>query len=169
MQTAPTAAHVPADDALAATGEALAAINASLAAMPPVAAMGIRAVALDADGLALHAPLAANVNDKGCAFGGSLASVLTLSAWGLVTARLREQGHAADVYVADSHLRYVAPLYDDLRGYAHLAPGEDWDAFVRCFADRGKARIALAAEVRDAHGRAVATLAARFAALRPAP
>jgi thioesterase domain-containing protein len=169
MQTAPTAAHVPAGDALAATSEALASINASLAAMPPVAAMGIRAVALDADGMALHAPLSANVNDKGCAFGGSLASVLTLAAWGLVDARLRAAGRVADVYVADSHLRYLRPLYDDLHAHARVAPGEDWPAFVRCLDERGKARLALEADVRDAAGHVVATLAARFAALRPLP
>jgi thioesterase domain-containing protein len=147
---------------------ALAALDARFDAMPPAAAMRIRAVALDASGLHLHAPLAQNVNDKGCAFGGSLASVLTLAAWGLVDARLRAAGRQAEVYVADSRLRYLAPLYEDLRAHARIAPGEDWDAFVRCLDERGKARIALEAEIHDAAGRSVATLAARFAALRPA-
>jgi thioesterase domain-containing protein len=156
--------HATADRAAA----DLAAIDARFAAMPPAAAMRIRAVALDDDGLHLHAPLAANVNDKGCAFGGSLASVLTLAAWGLVDARLRAAGHEADVYVADSRLRYLAPLYDDLHAHARVAPGEDWDGFVRCLAERGRARLALEADVRDGAGSVVATLSARFAALRPA-
>ncbi|MGH8030233.1 MAG: YiiD C-terminal domain-containing protein [Arenimonas sp.] len=147
--------------------DALAALDARFAAMPPAAAMQIRAARLDADGLRLHAPLGANVNDKGCAFGGSLASVLTLAAWGLVDARLRELGRPAEVYVADSHLKYLLPLYDDLQAHAWVAPGEDWDAFVRCLDERGKARLALQADVRDGAGRPVATLAARFAALRP--
>lgn len=155
-------------DAAPTDARALAALDARFAAMPPAAAMRIRATRLDADGLRLHAPLAANVNDKGCAFGGSLASVLTLAAWGLVDARLRALGREAEVYVADSRLKYLLPLYDDLQAHAWLAPGQDWTAFVRCLDDRGKARLALEADVRDAAGRPVATLHARFAALRPA-
>jgi len=143
-------------------------INAQFLRMPPVRAMALEARAWDGDVLRLQAPLAANVNDKGCAFGGSLASVLTLAAWGLVDARLRAAGHEADVYVADSRLRYLAPLYDDLLASARIAPGEDWVAFVRCLAERGRARLALEADVRDAAGSVVATLTARFAALRPA-
>jgi len=147
--------------------EALAVLDAKFATMPPALAMRIRAVTLDDDGLRLHAPLAENVNDKGCAFGGSLASVLTLAAWGLVVARLREAGRNADVYVADSRLRYLLPLYADIDTHARLAPGEDWATFVRCLDERGRARVALEAEVRDPAGTVVATLAARFAALRP--
>ena len=162
MDTHATPADVEAEAALAA-------LDIRFATMPPAAAMRIRAVRLDADGLHLHAPLAANVNDKGNAFGGSLASVLTLAAWGLVDARLRAAGRVADVYVADSHLRYLRPLYDDLHAHARVAPGEDWPAFVRCLDERGKARLALEADVRDAAGHVVATLAARFAALRPLP
>jgi thioesterase domain-containing protein len=152
---------------VATTHAALADLDARFAAMPPAAAMRIRAVALDAAGLRLHAPLAQNVNDKGCAFGGSLASVLTLAAWGLVDARLRAIGREAEVYVADSRLRYLAPLYEDLDAHARVAEGEDWAAFVRCLDERGKARLALEADVRDGAGNVVATLAARFAALRP--
>jgi thioesterase domain-containing protein len=156
-------------DAPTTDADALAALDARFAAMPPAAAMRIRATRLDADGLRLRAPLAANVNDKGCAFGGSLASVLTLAAWGLVDARLRALGREAEVYVADSRLKYLLPLYDDLQAHAWIAPGEDWAGFLRCLDERGKARLALEADVRDAAGRTVATLHARFAALRPAP
>ena len=70
-------------------------------AMPPVAAMQ-PAIAHWQDGhLRLRAPLAANVNDKGCAFGGSLCSLMTLAAWGLVYLELalmealRRQGRAS--------------------------------------------------------------------------
>ena len=86
----------------------LAALQDVLDCMPAVRAMQIR---LDgyADGvLRITAPLVANVNDKGNAFGGSLASVLTLSGWALVSLRLRLAGHDAEVYVADSNLRYLA-------------------------------------------------------------
>jgi thioesterase domain-containing protein len=145
----------------------LAAVDAQFRAMPPAVALGVRAVALEPDALRVHAPLAANVNDKGCAFGGSLASVMTLAAWGLVVARLRAERLVADVYVADSRIRYLAPLYADLDAQAWLAPDTDWPTFRRCLAERGRARVSLAAAVHDPAGNAVATLEARFAALRP--
>jgi thioesterase domain-containing protein len=144
----------------------LAAIEAELVAMPPVAALGLRADAYDGEMLRLRAPLAANVNDKGCAFGGSLSSVLTLAAWGLVTARLAEDGLQADVYVADSEVRYKAPLFDDLVAEAVLAEGEDWDAFVATLRQRGRSRITLDATVCLPDGTVATALRGRFVAKR---
>ena len=139
-----------------------------LAAMPPVAAMQIRTLEGDTDAtvLRLRAPLAANVNDKACAFGGSLASVMTLAGWGWLMLRLHAQGDAAGVYVADSQVRYLAPLYDDLLAEAWLADGQDWDGIARLFASRGRARATMSTRVLDASGVAVATMDARFALLR---
>lgn len=148
--------------------DTLDALNAHYAAMPPVAAMQIRAVAFDGDRLQLHAPLAANVNDKDCAFGGSLASLMTLAGWGLLTLKLEQAGLKAEVYVADSQLRYLRPLYADLRGDAALAPDVDWDAVQRAFRDRGRARASIMAWVHGPEGEVVAELEARFALLRPA-
>ena len=142
-------------------------LNAHYAAMPPVAAMQVRARGLDGDALALHAPLAANVNDKACAFGGSLVSLMTLAGWGLLTARLREAGIRADVYVADSQVRYLAPVYTDLEAEAWLAPEVDWDAVLAAWAARGRARAAVLARVPGAEGASAAELSGRFAALRP--
>jgi thioesterase domain-containing protein len=138
-------------------------LNAKLRAMPPVAATGIRAAGFEDGSLRLSAPLVANVNDKGCAFGGSLASLMTLAAWGWLMLRLDEAGLAAEVYVADSQIRYLAPLYDDLVGAAQLAPDQDWPAILRCLRDRQRARATMQAQVFDAAGKAVASLTARFA------
>ena len=55
------------------------ALGRLLAGMPPVAAMAIRVAGYEGTRLRLRAPLAANVNDKDCAFGGSLASLMTLA------------------------------------------------------------------------------------------
>ena len=55
-----------------------------LAEIPLARAMALRVAAYDGDSLALAAPLAPNVNDKGCAFGGSLASLMTLAGWGVI-------------------------------------------------------------------------------------
>ena len=124
--------------------------------------------AFDGDVLQLQAPLAANVNDKGCAFGGSLSGLMTLAGWGLLTLKLESAGLPAEVYVADSHVRYLKPLYSDLHGEARLEPGLDWDAFLRSFRERGRARATVLAALRDPDGVFVAELSGRFAALRPA-
>ena len=148
--------------------KALDALNAHLTAMPPVAAMQVRAVAYGDGALRLSAPLAANVNDKGCAFGGSMAGIMTLAGWGLLTLAIEDEGLAAEVYVADSHVRYLKPLYADLSAEARFEPGLDWPAFVRSLRERGRARAGLLATLRDPEGVAVAELTGRLAALRPA-
>ena len=141
-------------------------LEAQFAAMPPVAAMRLRVLACDGDVLRVHAPLDANVNDKGCAFGGSMASAMTLAGWGLLTLRLAEADLAAEVYVADSQLRYLKPLYADLVAEAWLEPGTDWDAAMRSLIERGRARVTVLARVLDPEGHAVAEFGGRFAALR---
>ncbi len=144
------------------------ALNAHYLAMPPVAAMQVRALAFSGDVLSLTAPLAANVNDKGCAFGGSMAGVMTLAGWGLLTLKLEAEGLPAEVYVADSHVRYLKPLYADLHAQARFEPGVDWTAFVRSLRERGRARAGVLATLHDPEGAVVAELSGRFAALRPA-
>ncbi len=144
----------------------LAQLDRLLFAMPPVAAMAIRSEAFDGDVLRLVAPLAANINDKDCAFGGSLASVMTLAGWGWLTLACARAGVQAEVYVADSQIRYLAPLYADLQAEARLAEGEDWAAVLRCLAERGRARVAMEARVPGANGVPAATLSARFALKR---
>jgi thioesterase domain-containing protein len=143
--------------------ERLARLGATLAAMPPVAAMGITVVEHVDHRLTLAAPLAANLNDKGNAFGGSLASILTLSGWGLTTLELEAAGLQADVYVADSQVRYLAPLYGDLQATAQQADDASWEVFLERFAKRGHASIQLQAQIL-ADGRPAATLAGRFVA-----
>lgn len=150
-----------------ATTDALAALDAHYAAMPPVAAMQVRTRDYDGARLRLTAPLAANVNDKGCAFGGSLAGLMTLAAWGLVTLKLGEAGRRAEVYVADSQIRYLAPLYDTLVAEARLAEAETWEGFLATYAERGRARAIVHARVALPNGGDAATLVARFAALGP--
>lgn len=140
-------------------------LQSLLDAMPPVAALGVRVARCDAERVVLEAPLARNVNDKACAFGGSLASLLTLAAWGALDAALRARGIAAEVYVADSTLKYHAPLYSDLVAVAEVPGAEALDALQAKLAQRGRGGIVLEAMVNDAKGQPVTTLSARYAAV----
>ena len=141
-------------------------LDAHYQAMPPVAAMQLSIVGYDGHRLRLHAPLSANVNDKGCAFGGSLGSLMTLAAWGLVTLRVQEAGMQADVFVADSRIRYLAPLFADLAAEAELEASASWDDFLMTLRERGRARTELVARVPLPDGGVAAEFAARYVAFR---
>jgi len=131
-----------------------------------VAAMRLSIAGYDGQRLRLCAPLAANVNDKGCAFGGSLGSLMTLAAWGLVTLRVQEAGMQADVFVADSRIRYLAPLFADLEAEAELDTAASWDDFIATLRERGRARTELVARVPLPDGGIAAEFAARYVAFR---
>lgn len=138
-----------------------------LNSIPPVHALQVRLAGYDGNRLSLAAPLAPNVNDKGSAFGGSLVSVMTLAAWALVSMKLEEASHVAEVYVQDSAVRYLTPLHHDLLAVAQLGPGQDWDQLMTTFAQRGKARAQLQAQICDPAGVVCCTLEGRFVALAP--
>ena len=89
-------------------------LDAHYQSMPPVALMQLSIAGYDGRRLQLHAPLSVHVNDKGCAFGGSLASMMTLASWGVVSLLVERAGLHADIFVADSQIRYLAPLFADL-------------------------------------------------------
>ena len=141
--------------------EALQELREYCRGMPPVAAMRVDVEGPHGDALRLTAPLSANVNDKGNAFGGSLASVMTLSGWALVSMRLGLAGKQAEVYVADSNIRYRAPVYGDLLATARLAPDQNWDDFLTLFTKRGRARVTVRAAIEGG----AAEFEGRFVAL----
>ncbi len=150
------------------TAASLDAIAAHYRSMPPVAAMDISILGYDGEALRLHAPLARHVNDKGCAFGGSLVSLMTLAGWGLVTLHLEQAGIAADVFVADCDVRYLAPLYADLQAEARLDGGASWDDFIATLRQRGRARATLRATVPLPAGGIATECSARYVAIAKA-
>ena len=143
---------------------ALRALDAHYQAMPPVAAMRLRIAGYDGERLRLRAPLSAHVNDKGCAFGGSLSSLMTLAVWGLVSLRLQEAGLDGPVYVADSSVRFRVPLFADLEAEAWLQEG-DWDSACADLRSRGRTSLMIASRVGPGDGSAAAVCSARYVAM----
>ncbi|SEM15155.1 thioesterase domain-containing protein, putative [Pseudoxanthomonas sp. GM95] len=140
-------------------------LRATCAAMPPLAAMQLSLQRFDGERLHVGAPLSANVNDKGTAFGGSLSGLMTIAGWGLATLKLQQAGFDAEVYVADSTVRYRAPLLHDLQAEAWLDPDTRWDEFIETFRRRGKARAQVLAQVLLPEGGVAAELSGRYVAL----
>lgn len=140
-----------------------------LETIPLARAMGLSLLDYDGNRLALSAPLATNVNDKGCAFGGSMASLMTLAGWGLINLKLGEAESAADVFVADCAITWMEPLWDQLVAEAAAEPGQNWDDFLADFQKRGKARMGIVVEMTSVQGGAVVCkMFARFVAKRQA-
>lgn len=136
--------------------------------IPLARAMNAHIAGFDGECMTMTAPLEPNINDKGCAFGGSLATLMTLTCWALVETRLRQRGSDCDVFVADSTVRYLAPVWDDLRAEAKLAPGADWAPFFATLDARGRARADFTCVVPGPDGKPMASLDARFVAKRRA-
>ena len=133
--------------------------------VPLARAMDVTVADYDGTRLVLAAPLAPNVNDKGCAFGGSMISLLTLAGWGLVTLKLNAAGLSADVFVQDSAISYLSPVWEEILAEAGAGPDESWDDFCATLRGRGRARISVEAEVAAAQGGLVAArFTARFVA-----
>ncbi|MGO1071030.1 YiiD C-terminal domain-containing protein [Lysobacter sp. CA199] len=147
------------------TDAALQRLHQHYQSMPPVAAMQVSIAGYDGQRLQLHAPLSYHLNDKGCAFGGSLASMMTLASWGVVSLGIENAGMHADVYVADSQTRYLAPLFADLDVHAQLAPDADWRSFLNTLRDRGRARTSLVARALLPEGGVATEFTARYVAI----
>lgn len=132
--------------------------------IPLAHAMDLQLAGCDNETLTLLAPLAPNVNDKGCAFGGSLVSLMTLSGWALVELALRKRGLDCDVFVAESSVHYLSPLWRDFRSVARLAADASWATFFSTLLTRGRARVSVHCEVPGDDGKPGATFSARFVA-----
>lgn len=129
--------------------------------IPLARAMQLRVPRYTGDEIEMTAPLAPNINDKGCAFGGSMASLLTLAGWGLIELGLRAQGLACDIYVGDSQVRYQEPVWSELRGVARFVEPDALADMLQSLRTRGKGHADVVCEIAG-EPRAAAVLTARF-------
>ncbi len=134
-------------------------------AMPPVAALQPNVEHWGDGHLRLRAPLAVNVNDKGCAFGGSLGSLMTLAAWGLVYLELAQAGIDADIFVADSRVRYLKPVFEDLQVDAGFDDAGERATLLDVLRKQGRASIRLQARTLLSDGGVAATFVGRYVAI----
>lgn len=153
-------------DVLAKPASALDALSAHFAGMPPVAALQPDIADWRDGRLRLSAPLSANVNDKGCAFGGSLVSLMTIAAWGLVFLELAQAGIEADIFVADSRVRYLKPVFEDLVVDATFDDPAERAALADTLRKQGRASIRLKSESLLADGGVAASFVGRYVAIR---
>jgi thioesterase domain-containing protein len=117
--------------------------------------MGVVVERADDDGIVLSAPLAANANYKGTAFGGSLFSVAVLVGWAWVTRYLATTPFIADTVIQESTIRYLSPVHGTLRATSQPPSAESIEKFRKMLQRAGRGRIRLAVPIH--HGQTLAT------------
>jgi len=131
--------------------------------IPITRAMGVRVLEYDGRRLVLSAPLDANVNHLGTAFGGSLNALAVLSGYGLLWLELRDTD--SHIVIRESSISYVRPVRGPLRAVCLRPEADALAQFKQTFHQKGKARIALSATIEDG-GQAAVSFRGTFVAMR---
>ncbi len=124
--------------------------------IPITRQIGLEVAAYDGARLTLRAPLVPNVNHKSTAFAGSLNAVATLAGWGLVWLLLRERGLRGTIVIHESSSQYRLPVRDDFQAICSMPDAQQVETFIAALRRRGKARLALSANILDGDRVAVA-------------
>lgn len=117
-----------------------------VAHIAPAHALGLTIV--EVEPLTIAAPLAANLNDKGTAFAGSLYSAAALAGWALLTRWCSAESIDAEVALHESSARFRAPARAPFRATARAPWPADLEKLKRMLARAGRGRIELSVEVR---------------------
>lgn len=110
--------------------------------IPLTRAMGVQVESYDQGRLVLTAPLGANHNHLGTAFGGSLSAIATLAGYGLLWLELGDR--KAHIVVRKSSISYLHPVRGMIRAICQRPDEATAAAFRAKFSEQGKARITLA-------------------------
>lgn len=131
--------------------------------IPITRAMGVKVEDYDGERLILSAPLEANVNHLGTAFGGSIHALAVLSGYGLLWLELHDT--ECHIVIRSSAISYERPVTDDLRATCFRPEAEALEECKKTFHQKGKARIALTATI-ESEGKTAVRFEGTFVALR---
>jgi thioesterase domain-containing protein len=109
--------------------------------------MGVTVEDYDGERLVLRAPLEANVNHLGTAFGGSLNALAVLSGYGLLWLELQDSD--CHIVVRDISISYERPVSGDLRATCVRPDARVMEAFKTTFQQKRKARVSLSASIES--------------------
>jgi thioesterase domain-containing protein len=115
--------------------------------IPLTRAMGVRVESCDDQTVVLTAPISANHNHLGTAFGGSLAALMMLAGYALLWLELQESD--AHVVVSESKIKFRRPVKGEIRATCRRPETVVLEKFLADFAANGKARIGLRITVAD--------------------
>lgn len=133
--------------------------------IPLTRAMGLHVAESNQQRVVLEAPLAANVNHLGTAFGGSLHALPTLACYAALWMLLREGGVDGHVVVKRSNASYRSPVTGRLRAVCARPSPAVCKEFMNDFKRHGKARMELSAIVDGGAGKPAVEFDGSFVAV----
>ncbi|MGB0663997.1 MAG: YiiD C-terminal domain-containing protein [Pontibacterium sp.] len=121
--------------------------------IPLLSHMGLSQLSYQFPELSLHAKFLPNINDKGTGFGGSMATLMTISGWSLVTRLLDAQGLDCDVMIHRSSIEFLLPVHGDFYATASIAetdqPQREAEVFFDRILTRERAALEVAVHLRE--------------------
>jgi len=131
--------------------------------IPLTVAMGIEVDQLSKQRIGLRASFDPNRNDKSTAFGGSMAALMTLAGWSLLTHRLKTLGLNTDLVIHKQQISYHYPVKEDFTACCRIDETA-LETFLSTLHTRGRARIALTSKIM-AGVQTAATMQAKYVAI----
>lgn len=133
--------------------------------LPLTKAMGVYVVEVAETHIRLGAPLLPNLNHKKTAFGGSLESMATVTAWSTLYVHLHRHGIQGELVIRHCEMAFAKPVEHDFTAIARMPLPDEHAAFQRVFERRGMGRFTVASEI-EAAGEICARFTGEFVAAR---
>jgi thioesterase domain-containing protein len=125
-------------------------LQARIRAEFPIAMpMGIVVESAGDESLVLRAPLAANANHQGTAFGGSLFALAALAGWAWLTRYAASHGLDVDAVIQDGHIDYWLPVQGEFRATLMGPPPAEIERFRKMLRRAARGRIRLHVDLHD--------------------
>lgn len=134
--------------------------------IPMTHAMAITRCDFTDTGLALSAPLAPNINDKGTGFAGATTALATLAGWSLITRYTQALQLDCEAMIVESQVKYLRPITQDFTAQAELPHATICEAFLEELQQKGRARLLLEISIVENHQPALVVHGSYLARLR---
>ncbi len=121
--------------------------------IPITSNLGVKITGFDGQKISISAPLLANKNLHGTAFGGSQAAIGILTGWALIYLKLKQLGIDNDLVIQKSSYDFLKPITADFNAYCQLPTESEFDEFLQQLEEKGKAKLNLTSELTSEKGR----------------
>jgi thioesterase domain-containing protein len=135
--------------------------------IPLTGPMNLEITGYDGHSLTMAVPLAANRNDKGTGFAGSIVTLATLAGWALITLWVEERRGPVDVAVYRSEMSYRQPITGDFFARCLLPEAKGLNTLLASLDSKGRGRLELSVTVCQGETEAAFFKGAYAVRLRP--